>query len=208
MFNTPHFAQIDVALRQGKHLSRHDYVKYDFIAQHFEDLERFYVNYGCRLIQHPDGFFFLLSRGGLIPSRKLTRAVMHLGQFIALKTRDPELTRTNGRLSVEMLVRDLETSIPAETLSKVYAPKQKEVLVGARVHEEVMRSLRVLEDLGFVERIGENLVPLEAIQRFVEVARHGDAISDTARLSLELQRGVVFDDEETGEEELDDDRPN
>lgn len=193
IFYTREFAEIDTALRRGKHLSRSDYATHEYVSQHFEDMERFYASYGCRLIQHPDGFFFLLTRGGLMPVRTLPRSVMHLGMFIALKVRDPELTRSDGRMSVAGLILDLETSISVETITKVYAPKQKEVLSGARVHEEIMRVLRTLDELGFVEMMGDQLIAREAIQRFAEMARHNNAPTETAKLGLEVQRGVVFD---------------
>lgn len=193
IFFAKEFAEIDTALRLGKHLSRRDYGTHEFITRHFDDLERFYAGYGCRLVQHPDGFFFLLARGGMMPTRRLPRSVMHLGMFIALKTRDPELTRSDGRMSVDGLIRDLETSIPADTLSKVYAPKQKEVLTGSRVHEEIMRAMRTLAELGFIDMLGEQIHALEAIQRFAELARHNNTPDQTARIGLAVQRGVAFD---------------
>ncbi len=201
MLYSHQFAEIDVALRRGRHLSRHDYLTYEFIAQNFDDLERFYAGYACRLVQHPDGFFFLLGQG-LLPSRKLSRGVMHLGKFIALKARDPELTKANGRISVQELLHDVETSTPPETLTKVYAPKRKEVLTGAAVYEEVLKCLQMLDELGFVSRAGDYVVPREAIHRFAELARHDNSPSDLSKIALEAQRGVVFDevdDDSTGE---------
>ena len=187
------FAEVDVALRRGRHLSRHDYLIYEFVSQNFDDLERFYAGYGSRLVQHPDGFFFLLGQG-LLPSRKLSRGVMHLGKFIALKARDPELTKSNGRIPVQELLHDVETSTPPETLTKVYAPKRKEVLTGAAVYDEVLKCLQTLDDLGFVSRVGEHLVPREAIHRFAELARHDNSPSDLSKMALEAKRGVVFDE--------------
>jgi chromosome partition protein MukE len=203
MLQSRKFAELDVALRSGRHISRHDYIDYEFVTHNFDDLESFYANYGCKLVQHPDGFYFLLPRSGLIPARQLSKGAMHLGQFIALKMRDPEVTRTNGHMSIDALIRDLETSVPVETLSQVYAPKQKEVLTSSRVHEEVLRSLRTLEELGFVRRAGDSIVALEAIHRFSEMARQRNAPSETTLVALQIQRGVVITREHANEEVTD-----
>jgi chromosome partition protein MukE len=202
IFTTPQFAEIDTALRRGKHISRSEIGTYEFITQNFDDFESFYAAYGTRLIQHPDGFFFLLAKGGLMPTRILSRSAMHLGMFIAFKRRDPDLTRSDGRMSISGLVQDLETSVPAETLTKVYAPKQKASLEGERIHSEVMRALKVLENLDFIETSGDQLTTNEAINRFAELAKHSNAPTETAKMGLEAQRGVVFDitEEMTGED--------
>jgi chromosome condensin MukBEF MukE localization factor len=204
IFYTRQFAQADSALRQGKHISRNDYTTYEFLTQNYGELERFYASYPARLVQHPDGFFFLLPKGDLIPSKFLPKSVMHLGQFIALKCRDPEITKSDGRISLAALINDLETSVPADTLSKVYAHRQKEVLTGGRIHEEVRRALRTLDELQFIRLDSETLTPLEAIHRFAEVARHGGALDETSALALLLQRGVVTEQDEGDEEEIDD----
>lgn len=193
IFTTPQFAEIDTALRRGRHISRDTIGTYEFITQNYDDFESFYSAYGVRLIQHPDGFFFLLAKGGLMPTRLLPRSAMHLGMFIAFKRRDPDLTRSDGRMSIAGLIQDLETSVPAETLVQVYAPKQKASLEGERIHTEVMRALRVLAELDFIEISGDQLIAHEAINRFAELAKHSNAPTETAKLGLEVQRGVVFD---------------
>lgn len=202
IFTTPKFAEIDTALRRGRHISRNDIGTYEFITQNFDDFESFYSAYGVRLIQHPDGFFFLLARDGMMPTRVLSRSAMHLGMFIAFKRRDPDLTRSEGRMSIAALIQDLGTSVPAETLAQVYAPKQKASLEGERIHTEVMRALKVLAELGFIETTDDQLIAHDAINRFAELAKHSNAPTDTAKLGLEVQRGVVFDipEEVTGED--------
>lgn len=198
---TRQFASVDAALRQGRHVSRQEYKEYEFIAHNFEEIERFYLAYQCRIVQHPDGFFYLLPRGDLIPTRNLPAAAMHLGQFIALKCRDPDITRTDGRIDTTALINDLETTIPSETLSRVYGRKQKEVLSGERIHDEVRRALRTLAELRFVRLEGEDIVPTEAIARFMELARHGNEPSEQAAVAMQVMRGVVLDAEEAGAED-------
>lgn len=198
---TRQFAVVDAAFRQGRHISRHEYKDYEFISHNFDEIERFYLAYQCRIVQHPDGFFYLLPRGDLIPTRTLPAAVMHLGQFIALKCRDPDITRTDGRIDTTALINDLETTIPADTLTKVYSRKQKEVLSGERIHEEVRRALRMLADLRFVRLEGEDIVPTEAIARFMELARHGNEPSEQAAIAMQAMRGVVLEAEDPGAED-------
>lgn len=203
IFTTRQFAEIDTALRRGKHISRSEIGAYEFITQNFDEFESFYSAYEVRLVQHPDGFFFLLAKGGLMPTRILGRSAMHLGMFIAFKRRDPDLTRYDGRMSISGLIQDLETSVPAETLAKVYAPKQKASLEGERIHTEVMRALKVLAELDFIEVSGDQLIANEAINRFAELAKHSNAPTEAAKMGLEVQRGVVFDiteEEITGED--------
>lgn len=193
IYTTRQFAEIDTALRRGKHISRSEIGTYEFITQNFDEFESYYLAYEVRLVQHPDGFFFLLAKGGLMPTRILGRSAMHLGMFIAFKRRDPDLTRYDGRMSISGLLKDLETSVPAETLAQVYAPKQKASLEGERIHTEVLRALKVLADLDFIEISGDQLIANEAINRFAELAKHSNAPTETAKMGLEVQRGVVFD---------------
>lgn len=202
IFTTTQFAEIDSALRRGRHISRSDIGTYEFITQNFDDFESFYAAYGVRLIQHPDGFFFLLAKGSLMLTRILPRSAMHLGMFIAFKRRDPDLTRSDGRMSIAGLIQDLETSVPADTLAQVYAPKQKASLEGGRIHTEVMRTLKLLAELDFIETSGDQLIAHEAINRFTELAKHANAPTEAAKLGLEIQRGVVFEitDDITGED--------
>src|SRR5208283_5173009 len=46
---------------------------YQFICDHYNDLKSFYELYRCVLVQHQDGFFFLLSAGNTLQSRKLPK---------------------------------------------------------------------------------------------------------------------------------------
>lgn len=39
----PRFARSDVALRRGAHISRTDYADYQFVAENFDEIERFYA---------------------------------------------------------------------------------------------------------------------------------------------------------------------
>jgi chromosome partition protein MukE len=199
------FAELDTALRRGRHIPRQDFARFDLVWQNYETLENFYSAFSCKLVQHPDGFYYLLPSGDLVPTRKLSRAAMHLGQFIALKTRDPDITRTNGLMDESMLIADLEASVPSETLGRIYAPGSREGMAGDRIRKEIERSLALLDELGFVRRADGSIRATEAIHRFSELARHRNSPNDMERLRLEIQRGVVLDspadtDEDNGNE--------
>lgn len=196
-----HFVGADLILRRGGHINRSNLSFYQFLIDNFDELKGFYHGYQCELVQHPDGFFYLLSKGGLIPTKLLPMPCVHLGMFIAMKSRDPEITRSSGRISLENLLQSIETSVPREALQKVYAPKQRESSTDTRIAEEIQRALKTLAEMRFIEIQGETIRPLEAIQRFAEMARHDNNPDELSRLVLTEQRGVVF---QTPDESADD----
>jgi chromosome partition protein MukE len=199
IFANHNFVEIDVILRRGGHVNRSDIVLYQFLCDHYEDLRSFYEKYQCSLVQHPDGFFFLLSQGDVLRSRLLPKTCMHLGMFIALKMRDPEITRSSGKMTVKQLLQAIETSVPRETLQRIYAPKQREAAQYDRIVVEIMRALRLLEDLRFLTIKDDAIRPTEAIHRFAELARHDNDPDAAAREVLFIQRGVIFESPDTSE---------
>jgi chromosome partition protein MukE len=199
IFANHNFVEIDVILRRGGHVNRSDIVLYQFLCDHYEDLRSFYEKYQCSLVQHPDGFFFLLSQGEVLRSRLLPKTCMHLGMFVALKMRDPEITRSSGKMTIKQLLQAIETSVPRETLQRIYAPKQREAAQYDRIVVEIMRALRLLEDLRFLTIKDEAIRTTEAINRFAELARHDNDPDAAAREALFIQRGVIFDSPDTAE---------
>jgi len=192
IFRNPYFVEIDVILRRGGHINRSDITLYQFMCNYFEDLKSFYEKYQCVLIQHPDGFFVLLSHGGILKTRILPKTCMHLGQFLALKMLDPEMTRLSGKLTIGQLLQFIENTVPRETLQAIYAPKQRESLQYERITEEIIRALDKLKDLRFVKIAGETIKPTEAIYRFMEMARHDNHPDVATREMLTMQRGAEF----------------
>jgi len=200
IFHDDQFVDIDLLLRKGAHINRSSLARYDFLCRHYDELQVFYRRYGCSLLQHPDGFFFMVVRGGLIRTRLLPKSCMHLGEFIALKARDPEITRSLGKISISQLLQDIETLVPRETLQAVYAPGRRDATVDECISEEITKALKLLVDLGFVEMADKAIRPLEAIHRFAELARHDNDPTDDAKLHMTIQRGVVFHDAAANEE--------
>lgn len=200
IFHDEQFVEIDILLRRGAHINRSSLAQYGFLCQHYDELQAFYRRYGCSLLQHPDGFFFMTVKGSLMRTRLLPKTCMHLGEFIALKARDPEITRSLGRISISQLLQDIETLVPRATLQAVYAPGKRDATVDESISEEITKALKLLADLGFVEMADKAIRPLEAIHRFAELARHDNDPSDDAKLHMTVQRGVVFHDAGANEE--------
>lgn len=194
------FAESDLILRRGGHINRSELVLYDWICRNHDGLKALYANYGATLTQHPDGFFFLTLSGGKLRSRLLPKTCIHLGMFIALKARDPEITRSSGWMNTAQLLHDIETSVPKNTLQDVYAPGAKENVIDDRISLAINNALKVLDELYFIDLRGDRFRPLEAIGRFAEFARHDNSPDDDARIQMSIERGVVFHDAAEGEE--------
>ncbi|MEO3690032.1 chromosome partition protein MukE [Roseateles paludis] len=194
----PRFAAVDVLLRSGGQVNRSDFADYEYLSTQLDELQRFYAGYQATLVQHPDGFFFLQAQDGLIPTRRLPRSTMHMGQFVCSKCRDPEITRTSGVLSVRQIVQELESALTKTELLRIYAPRHGRTVAPARAHEQMQKSLRELARLRFVRIKGDALTPAESIHRFAELARHGNEPDELGALSLQ-GRGVVLDPDELDE---------
>jgi chromosome condensin MukBEF MukE localization factor len=207
IFHERTFAEIDVTLRRGGHINRSDIGFYDYICRHFTVMTSFYEGYGCGLHQHSDGCFYLTGKDSLLRTMLLPKSCVHLGEVIALKARNPQITRSSGFINIDQLFRDIETSVSRETLRRTYAPRRTETTADATITEEIWRALKLLADLRCIEMKGGAIKPLEAIHRFADIARHENAQEDSA-LPLVIERGVVINAQSNTETkgELDDDR--
>lgn len=200
IFHDDKFVEIDLLLRRGGHINRSNLASYEFLCQNFDELRKFYGRYGCSIYQHNDGFFYMTVKGGLLRSRLLPKSCVHLGMFIALKARDPEITRSLGKIPLSLLLQDIETSIPRETLQQVYARGRRESVVDECIADEIKRALKIIADMGFIELTETSIRPLEAIHRFAELARHDNSPDEKTQLHLIIQHGVVFHDAAESEE--------
>lgn len=191
------FVEVDLILRRGGHINRSALSQYEYICAHFPSIERFYNNYGCSIHQHPDGFFYMVAKGSAFRTRLLPKTCVHLGTFIALKARDPEITRSSGRISTKQLQQDLLTSVPRPVLQKIYAPKRRDISADAYIGEEIAKALEMLAELKFIQFEGDAFKPLEAINRFADVPRQGAPLSEDAYFRLRIQNAVVFDGDDS-----------
>jgi len=199
------FVNVDLTLRRGGHINRSNVELHGWVCLNFDQLHAFYSNYGCSLRQHPDGFFFLSSTGKKIKTKLLSQSCVHLGIFIALKARDPEITKTLGWIPTGQLLQDIETTVPREILQKIYASRAKESVVDERIADEIRSALKIFADLNFIETREGAIRPLESINRFVEMARCDNSPDDIARIRLEIEGGVAFQTEDESVDQGDED---
>ena len=192
MIDDRQFIEVDLMLRRGAHVNRSNLAAYEWMADNFDELSSFYARYGCGLHRHQDGFFYMTTTGGQIRSRMLPKSCVHMGLFLALKARDPEILRSSGRISLTALLQDIETSVPKETLRATYAPRSKEGLSDEKIVDELKLALKILDELNFIELTDGMVRPLEALARFSEVSKHNNDPDDGARMVMELQKGIVF----------------
>jgi len=202
IFHSPEFVDADLTLRRGGHVNRTNFALHGWMCTNFEELESFYSNFGCTLQQHPDGCFFLVSSGKKIKTRVLPKPCIHLGTFLALKARDPEITKTSGWIPIDQLFQDLMTTTSKETLSNVYAPRAKESVISRKISEELKASIKTLSELNFIEVRESALKPLEAVGRFADLARYNNEPDNIAKDRLINQFGMTwtFDDSEDQED--------
>lgn len=192
IYHSPEFVDADLTLRRGGHVNRTNFALHGWVRDNYTELKHFYLNYGCALQQHPDGCFFLVNTGTMMKTRVLSKACVHLGTFLALKARDPEITKTSGWIPIEQLLQDIVTTVSKETLSQVYAPRTKESVVSRRVSDELQNSIKTLSELKFIEIRESALRPLEAIGRFADLARYDNEPDEIAKSRLIDAFGVTW----------------
>lgn len=188
------FAETDVILRRGGNINMSEIALYEFCCQEFEMLQRFYENLECNFVQHPDGFFFLVPTGSILTTRMLSRACINVGQILAMLARDPEITRTSGRIEVSQILKTIDTMVPREIQKAIYSPNTRESSTDRSIGDEVRKALRQLADLRFIRFVAGNevIVLAESINRFAEVARYDNEIEEVKKIILQSTRGVTF----------------
>lgn len=194
IFLEKHFAETDVILRRGGNINMSEIALYEFCCQEFEMLQRFYENLECNFVQHTDGFFFLVPTGNILTTKMLSRACINVGQILAMLARDPEITRTSGRIEVNQILKTIDTMVPREIQKAIYSPNTRESNTDKSIGDEVRKALRQLADLRFIRFVAgsETIVLAESINRFAEIARHDNDIEETKKIILQFTRGVSF----------------
>jgi chromosome partition protein MukE len=200
----PAFPAIDVGLRSGRHYSLDgDILEYEFIQSAEDHLQDFYRLYGCRLVEGPESYYYLLSDGDLLGQRRLSVGEMLIGQTLALMRMDPVHLSRNGQIADEKLLAMLENVLGQERLFALMAPRSrgKDRETDARkIREETDRALNALQRLGFLRRLVENDVrwcqPRPAIMRFADPVREGEDLGQSLR-RLAARDEIEQDDDNT-----------
>jgi len=171
----PIFPEVDVALRQGRHIDRDEGDSYAFLLDAQDTLEPFYMRYGWDLIHASDGFFYLLPRGDQLGQRHLSVGEMLVGQTLALMYLDPTTLQAGGVVQRPQLVARLAGLIGERELVSALNPRRRkydERIAQETVRTEVGKALRGLAGLGFVEILGEEQLRLRPpLLRFAEPVR-------------------------------------
>ena len=132
----PLFPEIDIDLRQGRHISRDEAERYGFLLDAGEYLSGFYARYGCELRHAPDGYFYLLPNGGGLRRRQLSAGEMLVGQVLTLLYLAPESVQNSGITAKNQIVGRLAALVGEERLVRALGRGRKR---SERVAEESVR---------------------------------------------------------------------
>jgi chromosome partition protein MukE len=171
----PLFPEVDLGLRQGRHIDRDEGELYGFLTDAQEYLESFYMRYGCELTHAPDGYFYLRPVGEQLGRRQMSIGEMLAGQTLALMFLDPTTLQTGGLVHRDHLISRLAGLIGELNLVRALNPRRRSKHI-ERVAQEIVRSeiakaLRTLESLGFIEIVGDQLHLRSPLLRFAEAVR-------------------------------------
>lgn len=198
------FPDVDLALRQGRHVGREDDAAYTFLVDALEHLEPFYRRYGAELVHKSDGYFYLLPSGDRLGRSQLTPGEMLVGQALALLYLDPSSLQSGGMVERELLLQRLSGLVGDDDLVRTLNPRRRkfdERIAAETVRTKVSAALRELAALGFVDLLDADHLRLRpALMRFAEPVR---SLTDpTGALERLIAQGeVTLPDEAAADED-------
>ena len=203
------FFEVDLSLRQGRHIDRDDAELYTYLLDAQELLEAFYRRYGCDLIHRSDGYFFLLPTGEKLRKKHLSENSMLVGQALALLFLDPNTVQVGGVIDKEKLLAQLDGVVGTDALIKSFNPKRRkydERVAQETVRKKVVVEVRRLAGLGFVELVADGKIRLRpALLRFAEPVRgvgaSGEALAKLVASGEIAMAEDVDDEDDVGEVE-------
>jgi chromosome partition protein MukE len=197
------FAELDLALRRGRHIDREDGELYAFLFDSAVHLEAFYQRLGCELIHQADGYYYLLPTSDKLGKRHLSVPEMLVGQALALQYLDPAVLKTGGVVTRDSVLSQLATIVGSDRLIAMFNPKKKRIderVAQNAVRAKVADAIKKLAGLGFVElKEGEHIQLRSALMRFAEGVR--DHQSPTQALQELISKGAVEGPDNLGEPE-------
>jgi chromosome partition protein MukE len=195
------FPEVDLALREGRHIDRDDGDRFTFLCDAQKFLEDFYRRYGCMLVRVTDGYFYLLPSNDQFGRRQLTGAEMVSGQALALMYLDPASIEAAGVVSRQQVIELLSGLLGRERLIQILDFRRKRR--DEKVEQDVIRkgidaALRTLTTLGFIAKVDEDRFRLRApLTRFIEPVRGlGDPREALARLVARGEAAVAQEEDE------------
>lgn len=198
------FPEVDLSLRQGRHVGREDGATYTFLVDALDHLEPFYRRFGAELVQKSDGYFYLVPSGDRLGRSQLTAGEMLVGQALALLYLDPSTLQLGGVVERELLLQRLSGLVGTDDLVRALNPRRRkfdERVAAETVRTKVGAALRELASLGFIDLLDTDHFRLRpALMRFAEPVR---ALADPsgALERLIAQGEVALPDERAGEDE-------
>jgi len=119
------FPEVDVSLRQGRHIDRDDGASYTFLIEAQVQLEGLYHRYGCELVHSSDGYFYLVPTSDLLGRRHLTVGEMLVGQTLALAYLDPATVSAGGIVRREDILSRLAGLLGERELIQALNPRRR-----------------------------------------------------------------------------------
>ena len=199
------FPEVDVSLRQGRHIDRSDGDFYTFLIEAQAQLELFYRRYGCELVHSTDGYFYLVPTGDQLGRRHLTVGEMLVGQTLALAYLDPATVSAGGIVHREEVLSRLAGLLGERELVLALNPRRRrydERVAQETVRVEIARALRGLSSLGFIELLDTDQLRLRPpVLRFADSVR---ALEDPAvALARLVSESKIVTEPQDDEEEND-----
>jgi chromosome partition protein MukE len=201
------FPEVDMMLRRGRHIGRDDGAAYELLVDGLDHLEPLYRRFGAELVYKSDGYFYLLPSGTRLGSKHLSAGAMLAGQALALLYLDPSTLAHGGIIAPNTLLQRLEALVGQEGLVRALLPQRRkniEHVAGENVRENVLKALRVLDRLGFIDLLGPDSLRLRpALMRFAE---HVRSQADPAEaLTRMASQGEIYRPDDVGLDDGDDD---
>lgn len=185
----PIFPLLDSQLRAGKHIGLESLDEHAFLMDYQAELEIFYRRYHVELIRAPEGFFYLCPKASTLIARSaMSEMEMLVGKVLCYLYLSPERLAQQGIFSYDDVYEELINLADENKLLKAINPRSTgSDLDKAKLAEKVGGSLRRLQRIGMITRIGEQnsrkFVISEAVFRFGAEVRLGDDMRE-AQLRL------------------------
>lgn len=166
------FPDVDIDLRQGRHIDIDDGPRFDFIRDARHHLATFYDRLGYDLMDDAGAsYYYLVPRADRLGRRRLTVAEMLVGQVGALLYLDPTTVQTGGLVARSQVLELLASLVGEERLVQALLPRRKKIderIAQEQIRREVDRALRGLSGLGFLHADVEGVRLKRPILRFAE----------------------------------------
>ncbi|MFO0744775.1 MAG: chromosome partition protein MukE [Myxococcota bacterium] len=166
------FPDIDIDMRQGRHIDIDDGPRFDFIRDARHHLATFYDRLGYDLMDDAgSSFYYLVPRADRLGRRRLSIADMLVGQVGALLYLDPATVQTGGFVARSQILELLASLVGEDRLIQALLPRRKKIderVAQEQIRKEIDRAIRTLAALGFLATDVDGVRLKRPILRFAE----------------------------------------